>query len=260
MVHSQRAEVGPKLRKDSTAFGVGSGFLSTCEPTSNPFLFSSLALTCDINKERNAKPSRKPKHGSCNGEKRKVGNLLQRENHPNRERNNQMDKAGPNRDLGVVRVGFNDSLEEHLSSHGDQHEVGMAADEGRSLGEHAKSLVEVPDRQTGSTNPSNDQLGVVSNRIRGANLRKISSGGRSRLDRARNHGAEGTSKQADRVLATGESPQSEVDAVRETSDQPNNTHQGLSGLDGDYQALGHPVQGATGVEDSSPRSIEVERH
>ena len=62
------------------------------------------------------------------------------------------------------------------------------------------------------------------------------------------------------MLAVGESPQSEVDAVCRTSDQPNNAHQGLSRHDGDYQALGHPVQGATGVEDGSPGSMEVERH
>ena len=138
--------------------------------------------------------------------------------------------------------------------------VGMVANEGRSLGEHAESLVEVSDKQTGGADPSSDKLGVVSNRIRGENLRKVFGGGRSRLDMARYHGEEGTSKQADRVLAAGESPQSEVDAVRRTSDQPNNVHQGLSGHDGDYQPLGHPVQGAIGVEDGSFGSIEVERH
>ena len=81
---------------------MGSGFLSTCEPTSTPFLFSSPALTYDITKDKSAETSRKLKHDSRNGEERKLGNLLQRENHPNREQNNKMDKAGPNRDLGVV--------------------------------------------------------------------------------------------------------------------------------------------------------------
>ena len=74
------------------------------------------------------------------------------------------------------------------------------------------------------------------------------------------HGEEDTSKQADRVLVVGESPQSETDAVRRTCDQLNNAHQSLSEHDGDYQALGHSAQGATRVEDGTPRSIEVERH
>ena len=90
-----------------------------------------------------------------------------------------MDKVRPNRDLGMVRDGLDDSLEKHFSPHGDQQEVGMVANEGRSMGEHSESLVEVSDRQTGGTDPSSDQLGVVSNRNKGANLRKISGGGRS---------------------------------------------------------------------------------
>ena len=38
------------------------------------------------------------------------------------------------------------------------------------------------------------------------------------------HGEEDTSKQADRVLIVGESPQSETDAVCRTCDQLNNAH------------------------------------
>ena len=74
------------------------------------------------------------------------------------------------------------------------------------------------------------------------------------------HGEEDTSKQADRVLIVGESPQSETDAVCRTCDQLNNAHQSLSEHDGDYQALGHLAQGTTRVEDGTPGSMEVERH
>ena len=172
MVQSQRVEVGPKLQKEMFAFGVGSSFLSTCGPTSTPFLFSSPAKTHDKTKEKNAEASRNFKYDSRDGEEGKLGNLLQRENHPSRERDNQMDKARPNRDLGMVRDGLDDSLEKHFSSHGDQQKVGMVADEGQSMGEHSESLVEVSDKQTGDADPSSDQLGVVSNRIKGANLRK----------------------------------------------------------------------------------------
>ena len=48
--------------------------------------------------------------------------------------------------MGIVRDGLDDSLEKHFSPHGDQQEVGMVADEGRSMGEHSESLVEVSDR------------------------------------------------------------------------------------------------------------------
>ena len=170
-----------------------------------------------------------------------------------------MDKVRPNRDLGMVRDGLDDSLEKHFSSHGDQQKVRMVADERQSMGEHSEPLVEVSDRQISDADPFSDQLGVVNNRIKGANLRKISGGGRSRMDTAKYREEEDTSKQADRVFVAGESPQSEIDAVRRTCDQLNNAHQSLLEHDGDYQALGHSAQGATRVEDGTPRSMEVER-
>ena len=136
----------------------------------------------------------------------------------------------------------------------------MVADEGRSIGEHSEPLVEVSNRQTGGADPSSAQLGFVSNRIKGTNFRKISGGGRSQMDTDRHHREEDTSKQADRVLVARKSPQSEVDAGRKSCDQLNNAHQGLIEHDGDYQTLGHLAQGATRVEDGTPRSMEVERH
>ena len=59
-----------------------------------------------------------------------MGNLLQRENHPSRGRDNQMDKARPNRDMGMVRDGLDDCLEKPFSPHGDQQEAGVVADKG----------------------------------------------------------------------------------------------------------------------------------
>ena len=88
MVQSQKVEVGPKLQKETFAFGVGSSFLSTCGPTSTPFLFSSPAKTHDKTKEKNAEASKNFKYDSRDGEEGKLGNLLQRENHPSRERDN----------------------------------------------------------------------------------------------------------------------------------------------------------------------------
>ena len=67
-----------------------------------------------------------------------------------------MDKVRPNRDLGMVRDGLDDSLEKKISSHGDQQKVGMVADERQSMGEHSEPLVEVSDRQISDADPSSD--------------------------------------------------------------------------------------------------------
>ena len=85
MVQSQRVEVGPKIQKETFDFGVGLSFLSTCAPSSTSFLFSSPAKTHDNTKAKNAEASRNFKYASRDGEEGKLGNLLQRENHPSRE-------------------------------------------------------------------------------------------------------------------------------------------------------------------------------
>ena len=189
-----------------------------------------------------------------------MGNLLQRENHPNRGRDNQMDKARPNRDLGMVRDRFDASLEKPFSTHGDKQEVGVAADERRSMGDHSEPLVEIPNRQTSSADHSSDQLRTVSNRIKGASFRKISGGGRSRVDAADHHGEEDTLEQADRMLDDGESSQGEIDAIRGACDQPDHSHQSFTEHDGGNQTLSHLAQGETGAEDGTPGSMEVEGH
>ena len=52
-------------------------------------------------------------HGESTGE---VGDILQRENYPNRGHNDQHDQEGSNENHGVVRMGVDASLEEPLSS------------------------------------------------------------------------------------------------------------------------------------------------
>ncbi|KAK9994007.1 hypothetical protein SO802_023710 [Lithocarpus litseifolius] len=158
--------------------------------------------------------------------------------------------------FGLVRDGFDDGLEKYFSTHGDKQEVGVAADEIRSLVDHSESLVEIPVRQTSGADPSSDQLGSVSNRIKGASFRKISGRGRNRMDTTGHLEEEDSSEQADRMLVVGESSQGEVIAVRRACDQRDHAHQSFTEHDGDNQSLGHFAQGEAGAEDGAPGSME----
>nr|POF01647.1 hypothetical protein CFP56_70352 [Quercus suber] len=128
------------------------------------------------------------------------------------------------------------------------------------MGDHSESLVEVPDRQTDGDDCSKGQLRIVSNRIKSANFRKISGGGRRKVDSTSHHGEEENPEQADRMLNDGESSQCEVNASHGDVFQLNHAHQSFSKHDGDNQALGHLHQGEAQVEEGSPGSMEVERH
>ena len=64
------------------------------------------------------------------------------------------------------------------------------------MGDHTQSLVEVSSGQTSGVDPSSDQLGTISNRIKGANIRKISSGAKSHVDATDYHREEDTLEQA----------------------------------------------------------------
>ena len=94
--------MGPKQLKESFSFGGGSGFLNTSGPSSTPFLFSSPTNPYMKPKGKDVETLSRSTNSSQDGEWGKLGNMLQRENHPSRGRDNQMDKVGPNRDLGMV--------------------------------------------------------------------------------------------------------------------------------------------------------------
>ena len=81
-----------------------------------------------------------------------------------------MDKTRFNRDLGVVQVGTNGGLEEHVPTDRDEQKVGLPAIEGRSVGNNFKPLVEVSNGQTAGTCATVDKLRVISNRIKHADF------------------------------------------------------------------------------------------
>lgn len=94
--------MSPKQLKESFSFGVGLAFLSTSGSSSTPFLFSSPTNPHIKPKGKDVESFSRSINSSQDGEWGKLGNLLQRENHPNRGQDNQVDKAGSNRDLGMV--------------------------------------------------------------------------------------------------------------------------------------------------------------
>ena len=70
----------------------------------------SLSQPATQSKVRGEKSQSVSKHG----ESRKMGAVLQRQNSPNRGRNNQVDQAGPNENLAVVRLGADAGMEEYF--------------------------------------------------------------------------------------------------------------------------------------------------
>ena len=62
---------------------------------------------------------------SNNGESREVGDVLQKQNHSDRKRDDQMDPTRPNGDLGVVRLGTDACLEEYVPTDGGEQGNGL---------------------------------------------------------------------------------------------------------------------------------------
>lgn len=178
-------------------------------------------------------------NSSRDGERGKLGNLLQRENHPYKGRDNQVDKAGPNRDLGMVRDGFDACLGQPVSPHGDKQEVRVAADERRSIGNQIKSMVEVLDKQTNGADPLVASSGLLATESRASTSNRSLEKDRSRVDTTDNHKEEDTPDQADRMLNDGESSQGEIDVVCRASNQFNHAYQRFIEHNGGNQALCH---------------------
>ena len=172
-VQSQRNEVGPSFVGPNFSFGVSQSDECAVGPSPTPLIFSSPASS----------PSKgfllKPKTRSVtqgvhnNGGHEHVGDFLPRQSHPDWGGDDQMDQTGSDGDLGLVRLGAINSLEESVPAHRDKQEAGLPAHEGRSLGPHTKSMVEVPLRPTSGPNPSAEQLGSICSKIKNAPFGKL---------------------------------------------------------------------------------------
>lgn len=94
--------MGPSKLSGLFAFGVGAGFLNENGLGQNPFLFSSPSILEASPKTTEKEMQVSSLRSSRNGGNKQVGDLLQGKSHSNQRRDNPVDKAGSNQNLGVV--------------------------------------------------------------------------------------------------------------------------------------------------------------
>ena len=176
------------------------------------------------------------------------------------EGNDQVDQVGPDRDIGLVRLGVDDSLEEFVPSHRGEQEAGIPAHERRSLGSHTKSIVEVPLKPTSGPNPSSDQLGTICNKIECAPFGKIALRSIARGDSLRDNGEKDSSGNTSGMHDVGQSPPSEITPVHEARDESHHPHQSNPREDVDNQALNLSIPRKYDREEGIDGSMEVVGH
>ena len=124
----------------------------------------------------------------------------------------------------------------------------------------SEPVVAVLDGSTSSADVSGDKLKVISHRIKHAELRKISVGSGSGIDRAKSHNKKEIANQSGGMLVDGQSTHGENDSICRTSDEWHGTDQSYLGGDGDNKAFGDSIPGDLGVEEGVIGVMEVERH
>ena len=112
-------------------------------------------------------------HGESTG---KVGDILQREDYPNRGHNDQHDQEGSNGSYGVVRMGVDASLEEPFPSDKFESQNKLPSHHGRSMELDTKSVVEV---SNGQTCASHQHINSIRANLKSLPLGKISDRTRS---------------------------------------------------------------------------------
>ena len=156
-VGNKKSVLGQSKDNGMFVFGSSAGPSKDVGLDQNPFSFSQIATP-------NARPDITGKKGEtitlslCNyGESRKVGVVLQEQNHFNWRRDDQMDKARPNRDLGVVRFGADASLEKYVSIDGGEQRGGLPSFDEQGMGIDFESVVEVCHEHTSDSCPLRQQ-------------------------------------------------------------------------------------------------------
>ena len=115
----------------------------------------------------------RPFYLSNNGESREVGAVLQKQNHSDRRRDDQMDPTRPNRDLEVVRFGVNACLEEHVPTDGREQGNGLPSFDEQGMGVDSKSVVEICHGHFSIPCSTNIKLKLAGDKIKHATLKKI---------------------------------------------------------------------------------------
>ena len=208
------------------------------------------------NKVRDSKTLNFIKHG----ENREVGVVLQGQNSPNRGRDDQVDQAGPNGDLGVVRLGADASMEKFISVDGGKQSAGLPSIDEHGLGVDPESMVEVCNRQPNCSATSTTKLNLVRAKFRGAALGKIVDRDREIRDGNGDFNEEDSHRQACGMLYDGEFEQGEDDTKCRSQDTRYHSHQNVSKGEGHSSPLGHSIPGEVGEQGRGDGSMEIENH
>nr|POE91698.1 hypothetical protein CFP56_34470 [Quercus suber] len=196
--------------------------------------------------------------GSKHGESRKLGAVLQRKNSPNRRRNNQVDQVGPNGDLGMVRLGVDAGLEEHVSVDGGEQRAGVPAVVELGMGVDAESVVEVCEGQASNATPSTSKLNLVKEKFRGANLGKIADRNRKGDDVIGDFREEDAHGQSSGMRYVGESEHGEDDPMCRDKDARHVPIQDVSGGEGYNPSLGNSIPRDADEQSRDDGGMEVE--
>ena len=169
-------------------------------------------------------------------------------------------KARPNRGVGLVRNRVDGGMEEHFSSNGEKQAAGLLAFERRGVDHNAEPMVEVFDGSASSTKHSDDKLRAISNKIRNAELGKISIESRSDVDGGSDFRNEEIDQLPGGMLVDGQPSQGENDPVCQAQIQRNGCSQGNTRGLGNNHALSDSNQGDLGVEERDVGGMEIEKH
>ena len=91
------------------------------------------------------------------GKNREVGIVLQKQNHSNRGRDDQMDLTRANGDLGVVRLGADTCLEKYVPTNGGEQRARLPSFDEKGMGIDFESVVEVCHEHTSDSCPLRQQ-------------------------------------------------------------------------------------------------------
>ena len=134
-----------------------------------------------------------------------MGDVLQKQNHSDRRRDDQMDPTRPNGDLRVVRLGADAYLEEYVPTDGEEQGNGLPPFDEQGMGVDSESVVEICHGHTSVPCPTTIKLKLAGDRIKHATLEKIADRDRKGLDGLSDLGEEDPSRQACGMLYEGES-------------------------------------------------------
>nr|POF21005.1 hypothetical protein CFP56_59199 [Quercus suber] len=186
---------------------------------------------------------------------REVGDILQRENYPNRGHNNQHDQEGSNKSHGVVRVGVNASLEEPFSFDRAELQNRLSFRHGQSMKLDTKFVVEVPN---GQTRDPHQHINSIRANLRSLHLKKITDQARSVGRRTDGHREESSQKHTGGVCGNGACPQCEAHPILDASGKGKYACENQPSRNGDFESCCDNFSRGSLVEAGADEKMEME--